>query len=652
MLKGPASSEVKACVREELLKHLRKTVISVEQAISSCSETQGMALQAAGQEAVFLQMLNTLFFLYQEVGKAGVEHTPDASEATGADSVANRQAGPVPSEGQAAAGGAASAEAASTPSAPKPAQSSAGVALQALLNDADAVRVWRSLDTALSWTVEQMGSADDARPASSSSSAAAPGGRDTAEGSAPLRVPPPLLHSMLPVIEAFFLAHAPDRIHQRPGAPAKPKADLPEEADSMLVSFGERHRRAINVLIRHCPSLLMTSFSPLLDWVPGALEFDNKRHYFRQRLRALRGDLRYDVVRLHVRRSEVFIDSYHQLRMRSGDEMHGKLSITFVGEEAMDAGGVAREWFTILSREIFNPNYGLFSVAGGKACTFHPNRMSYVNPDHLSFFTFIGRIIGKALFDGHHLEAYFTRSFYKHMLRRKVSTSDMEALDPDYYRNLRWMLDNSIKEIFDGLTFSAESEEFGRIRTVELKPGGSQIPVTDDNKKEYVQLMCEHKMTTSVQKQITAFLEGFHELVPPHLISLFDDKELELLISGLPEIDIEDLRQNTDYHNYTESTPQIQWFWKALGGFSQEQKAWFLQFVTGTSQVPIEGFKGLIGMRGPQKFSIHKAEGGERLPSAHTCFNQLDLPEYDSEEKMASKLIQAVNEAHEGFGFV
>lgn len=333
--------------------------------------------------------------------------------------------------------------------------------------------------------------------------------------------------------------------------------------------------------------------------------------------------------------------------------MRGKLSVTFVGEEAMDAGGVAREWFKILAREILNPNYGLFCQAGGKACTFHPNKTSYVNPDHLSFFQFIGRIIGKALFDGHHLEAYFTRSFYKHMLRRKVSTSDMEALDPDYYKNLRWMLDNSnIENVLGHLTFTAESDEFGRVRTVELKPGGATIPVTDENKREYVQLMCEHKMTTSVSKQINAFLDGFHELVPPHLITLFDDKELELLISGLPEIDIEDLKRNTDYHNYSESAQQIQWFWKVMGELNKEQKAWFLQFVTGTSQVPLEGFKGLIGMRGPQKFSIHRAEGGDRLPTAHTCFNQLDLPEYGSEEVMRQKLVQAVNEAHEGFGFV
>merc|ERR1712137_138109 len=486
--------------------------------------------------------------------------------------------------------------------------------------------------------------------------------------------PPPLLHGLLPLIEAFFLAHGSDKkanagaeLVEPPGTPSIGPSVVdsqsvgvgtlgdredPPSIRTPICTFGERHRRPLNALVRQTPSLLSGGFAPLVECAPWSLDFDNKRHYLRQKLRALRGDMRYDVMRLHIRRSQVFMDSYHQLRMRSGEEMRGKLSISFVGEEGMDAGGVAREWFKILGREIFNPNYALFTQAGGKACTFHPNKTSYVNPDHLSFFSFIGRIIGKALFDGHHLAAYFTRSFYKHMLQRKVHPSDMEALDLDYYRNLRWMLDKPIEAVLGHLTFTAESDEFGRVRTVQLKPGGASIAVTDENKREYVQLMCEHKMTKSVQAQINAFLEGFHELIPPALISIFDDKELELLISGLPEIDIDDLRRNTDYHNYAEGSSQIQWFWKVLGEFNKEQKAWFLQFVTGTSQVPLEGFKGLIGMRGPQKFSIHRAEGGDRLPTAHTCFNQLDLPEYSREELLRDKLMQAVQEAHEGFGFV
>lgn len=106
------------------------------------------------------------------------------------------------------------------------------------------------------------------------------------------------------------------------------------------------------------------------------------------------------------------------------------------------------------------------------------------------------------------------------------------------------------------------------------------------------------------------------------------------------------------YQNYSESSQQIKWFWEILEEFTEEQRAWFLQFVTGTSQVPLEGFKALVGMRGPQKFSIHRAHSTERLPTAHTCFNQLDLPEYPSAAVLKTKLLQAVEMAHEGFGFI
>lgn len=190
--------------------------------------------------------------------------------------------------------------------------------------------------------------------------------------------------------------------------------------------------------------------------------------------------------------------------------------------------------------------------------------------------------------------------------------------------------------------------------------------------------------------QIDSFLDGFHELVPPELISIFDAQELELLISGLPDIDLDDLRAQTDYVGYKASDPQIAWFWSVLRSFSKEEKALFLQFVTGTAKVPLDGFQALQGSEGVRKFNIHKgassscafslplfsprfllfshhpfssrtiplhssphaAYGAHLLPSAHTCFNQLDLPEYPSEEVTREKLLVSIREGSEGFGFI
>ena len=222
----------------------------------------------------------------------------------------------------------------------------------------------------------------------------------------------------------------------------------------------------------------------------------------------------------------------------------------------------------------------------------------------------------------------------------------------EYFKNLLMILDNQLEALCLDLVFAEETHEFGQIKLADLKPNGRNIAVTDENKFEYVKLVAQHRMTSSIKAQLHAFLEGFHDLIPRDLVSIFDEKELELLISGMPEIDFTDLKANTDYNNFKLSDPQIRWFWEALESFTQEEKAKFVQFVTGTSKVPVEGFKALQGMRGLQKFNIHKAYGGEtQLPASHTCFNQLDLPEYTSKEQTLQRLLYAINEGSEGFGF-
>eukprot|EP01023_Acetabularia_acetabulum_P058285 TRINITY_DN6862_c0_g1_i3.p5 TRINITY_DN6862_c0_g1~~TRINITY_DN6862_c0_g1_i3.p5 ORF type:complete len:150 (+),score=29.72 TRINITY_DN6862_c0_g1_i3:24-452(+) len=141
-------------------------------------------------------------------------------------------------------------------------------------------------------------------------------------------------------------------------------------------------------------------------------------------------------------------------------------------------------------------------------------------------------------------------------------------------------------------------------------------------------------------------------MVPKNLISIFNDKEVELLISGLPTIDLDDLRANTEYAGYTAASQVVQWFWEVVSELDQEDLARLVQFVTGTSRVPLGGFSTLQGISGPQRFSIHKAYGEQdRLPQAHTCFNQLDLIEYESKGQLQDRLLLAVRQGNVGFGF-
>ena len=185
----------------------------------------------------------------------------------------------------------------------------------------------------------------------------------------------------------------------------------------------------------------------------------------------------------------------------------GKLNIRFHGEEGVDAGGVTREWFQVLARQMFDPNYALFIPVSSDRTTFHPNKLSAINDEHLMFFKFIGRIIGKALYEGRLLDCYFSRAVYKRILGKSVSVKDMESFDPDYYKSLCWMLDNDITDIITE-SFSVEDDEFGVTKIIDLVPKGRDVLVSEENKAEYVRLVVEHKLLSSVKEQMEHFLKG------------------------------------------------------------------------------------------------------------------------------------------------
>lgn len=197
----------------------------------------------------------------------------------------------------------------------------------------------------------------------------------------------------------------------------------------------------------------------------------------------------------------------------------------------------------------------------------------------------------------------------------------MESEDYTFYQSLVFLLEHEVKELGYDLTFSVEIQEFGVTEVRDLKPNGRNMIVTEDEKQDYVRLVCQEKMTGAIRRQLCSFLEGFYEIIPKRLISIFNEQELELLISGLPNVDIDDLKSNTEYHKYQATSLQIQWFWRALRSFDQADRAKFLQFVTGTSKVPLQGFAALEGMNGAQKFQIHRDDRSTvRLPSAHTWY--------------------------------
>lgn len=369
-------------------------------------------------------------------------------------------------------------------------------------------------------------------------------------------------------------------------------------------------------------------------------DFRRKLIYFRSQpaLRPIPGQCH-----VKVRRTHIFEDSYAEIMRQQSNDLKKRLMIKFEGEDALDYGGVSREFFFLLSHEMFNPFYCLFEYSAHDNYTLQINPHSGINPEHLNYFKFIGRVLGLAIFHRRFLDAHFIVSFYKMILKKKITLGDMESVDADYHRSLQWMLDNPIEGVMEE-TFSTMEDKFGEMVTIELKPNGVNIDVTDENKHEYVERMVEWRIVKRVEEQFRAFISGFSELIPLDLINVFDERELELLMGGMSEIDVDDWKRFTDYRGFTEQDDVVQWFWQCVQQWPAEQRSRLLQFATGTSRIPVNGFKDLQGSDGPRRFTIEKSGEVNQLPKSHTCFNRIDLPPYPSKEVLENKLVLAIEE--------
>ncbi|KAK7118926.1 hypothetical protein R3I94_022438 [Phoxinus phoxinus] len=354
-------------------------------------------------------------------------------------------------------------------------------------------------------------------------------------------------------------------------------------------------------------------------------------------------------VKITVSRQTLFEDSFQQIMNFKPYDLRRRLYVIFRGEEGLDYGGLAREWFFLLSHEVLNPMYCLFEYAGKSNYCLQINPASTINPDHLSYFCFIGRFIAMALFHGKFIDTGFSLPFYKRMLNKKLILKDLESIDPEFYNSLIWIRDNNIEDCGLEMYFSVDMEILGKITSHDLKADGANVLVTEESKEEYIGLMAEWRFSRGVENQTKAFLDGFNEVVPLQWLQYFDEKELEVMLCGMQEVDLQDWQRNTVYRHYTRNSKQIIWFWQLVKEVDNEVRLRLMQFVTGTCRLPLGGFAELMGSNGPQKFCIEKVGKETWLPRSHTCFNRLDLPPYKSFEQLKEKLLFAIEET-EGFG--
>ncbi|WIA34826.1 hypothetical protein OEZ86_013124 [Tetradesmus obliquus] len=350
---------------------------------------------------------------------------------------------------------------------------------------------------------------------------------------------------------------------------------------------------------------------------------------------------------LRVRRGHEMEDALKQIRSCGPQELKKPLRVTFlsedgaIAEEGVDQGGVSREFFQLLVGQLLSADYGMFlHVEESRACWFNPASM-----ESLDEFELVGIVLGLACYNGVIIDAHLPLPAYKKLMGLAPCFADLALLYPSLHNGLQQLLD------FDGdvettfcRCFEVEYEAFGAKQTVELMPGGSSMPVNSENRSHFVQLYTAWLLSGGVADQFAAFASGFHRVCGGPALSLFRYEEVELLVEGLPHLDFKQLQAGARYEGgYSAGHTTIAALWSVLLALPVDEQRAFLQFCTGCDRAPVAGL-------GALRLLVQRAgPDSEKLPTAHTCFNTLLLPEYCSRAKLQRKLMTAIQNA-QGFG--
>jgi E3 ubiquitin-protein ligase HECTD2 len=348
---------------------------------------------------------------------------------------------------------------------------------------------------------------------------------------------------------------------------------------------------------------------------------------------------------IQIRRDHLIQDSLDQIQLalKSGVDMKKRLNVKFVGEDGVDAGGLRKEWLFLLVKELFDPKFGMFKFdEETHLCWFNP--ASFENENQ---YRFLGIIIGLAIYNNIILDIRLPLACYKRLLNYTCNLDDLREIHPRLARSFDQLLEyenDDMEDVFC-MNFVATYSEYDKVVQVPLKPHGEDIYINKSNRKEYIDNYIYWFFIESVQKKFEAFKEGFNSLCSGNLLSLCKPEEIQKMILGEEEIDIDRLRGVTTYKKCCSDTQAVQWFWEVVSEYNEEMKKKLMIFVTGSDRICPTGIENM-------KFTITYYEndaGREYLPQTHTCFNEILLFKYVSKESLADKLKKAINYS-EGFG--
>ncbi|GAA5925096.1 hypothetical protein JCM3775_006364 [Rhodotorula graminis] len=346
---------------------------------------------------------------------------------------------------------------------------------------------------------------------------------------------------------------------------------------------------------------------------------------------------------LRVRREHLVADSLRQISLNRFN-LKKPLRVKWEGEEGIDAGGLRKEWFLLLCRQLFDPQFGMFVPDPD-------SNLCYLNPGALGMeddFWLVGVVVGLAVYNSATLDLPLPLAIYKKLSFEPLGLADLAQVQPALARGLQQLLDydgadGTVEDVFCR-AFVGAYEAWGETVEEELVEGGREVAVTEENRKDYVRLLVDFLLSKSVSPQFDAFAEGFHEVCAGSALSLFKAQELELVVRGSTEaLDVDALRGVTVYEGFAPDEPTIDAFWSTFHAFSPEQQRRLLAFITASDRLPATGTAGLT-----LKLQC-SGDDTARLPSASTCFNTLILPRYRTRVVVESMLVRAVEDS-EGFG--
>lgn len=391
----------------------------------------------------------------------------------------------------------------------------------------------------------------------------------------------------------------------------------------------------------------------ILQELPFLIPFNARVHLLRDLCRYSLGENDYQRMHLElihdntvvIRRNYLYEDAFEKISSKSESDLKHRVRIQFINnvgleEAGIDGGGIFKEFINEVLKTAFDPNRGFFLMTGDNTLYPNPN-VHLIVENFTEHYKFIGRLVGKAIFEGILVDLPLAEFFLAKLLVDRASACYLKSLDPVLYRNLLYLRDYTGDVSDLGLDFTTVNNDLGETRVMELKSNGRNISVTNENRLEYIQRLADLKLNVQLKKQCAAFRDGLNSVVPILWLKLFNHKELQVIIGGdTQEIDLGDLRAHTVYSgDFTPDHPTILSFWKILYNFTDIQKRQLLKFVTSCSRPPLLGFKELN-----PRFCIQSSGVEDRMPTASTCVNLLKMPIVKDEEVLRSKLTQAIEQ--------